>query len=182
MAKYISILSGTLLTTSVLVTIVIAALMIAEVSISLDRLRQPLVDAISETTGRDVRIDGELRLTLSIFPALQAKGIHIYNESGWQSDEIVSLDEARLELALMPLLDGEYVLQELSAQQAVINLEQDAEGNNNWTISKSQAVSPSARPEPDSAEQPAGDRSSGRQYIKDRFSFDRIRLNNITLN
>jgi uncharacterized protein involved in outer membrane biogenesis len=181
-AKTISILSGALLTTSVLVAIVVAALMIAEVSISLDRLRQPLENSISESTGRNVSIDGELRLTLSIFPALTAKEIHIYNDAGWHSDEILSLNEARLELALMPLLDGELLLKELSAEHAVINLEQDVEGHNNWTSSKTQAVPSSTRQEPDSAEQPSGDRTPSHRYFKDRINFGRIRLNNMTLN
>lgn len=181
-AKYLSLLLRALLIALVLLTIVVAVLMIAEVSLSLDRLRQPLVEAISESTGRDVRIDGELRLTLSLSPALLVKEIHVYNEPDWQSDEIVALNEVRLELALLPLLGGEYVLQELSANQAVINLEQDAEGNSNWTLSRSPAAPPSTRPEKDSTEQPAGDHSPGRQYFRDQFSFDRIRLQNITLN
>ena len=112
-----------------LATIVVVALTIAEVSISLDGLRQPLVDAISESTGRGVKIDDELRLTLSVFPTLLAKGVHIYNEPGWQSDTIVSLSETRIEIALIPLLYGELLLQELSANQAVINLEQNVKGN-----------------------------------------------------
>lgn len=175
--KYIAALLGAVLRLVELATILAAALVITEVSVSLDHLRQPLVDAISESTGRDVKIDGELSLTLSIFPALRAKGIYIYNEPGWKSEKIVTLNEASLELALMPLLVGELVLQELSAKQAVINLEQDAKGNNNWAISNGH--SDTASTESKSA---ATSQTEARRYFRERARFDRIRLNNITLN
>jgi len=175
--KFIAAPLGALLRLVELATIVVAALVITEVSVSLDQLRQPLVDAISESTGRNVKIDGELRLTVSAFPALLAKEIHLYNETGWQSEKIVSLDRARIEVALMPLLHGEFLVQELSANQAVINLEQDAKGNNNWTISKSHPETPATESKPMSDKQ-----LEARRYFRERVYFNRIRLNNITLN
>jgi uncharacterized protein involved in outer membrane biogenesis len=180
--KTITILAGSTLILFVLLVSVVVGAMIAEVSISLERLRQPMTDAISEYTGRDVTIDSAPRLTLSLFPALLVKGIHIHNEPGWKSEKIVTLKEARLEVALIPLLEKEYVIQELSAEQAVINLEQDANGNNNWTKTISQSAPASAAPESSDDKKPTGDQASGHQYFTDRFNFDRIRLNNITLN
>lgn len=180
--KFISVTMRALLTAVVLFVIVVAALMVAEVSISMDRLRQPLIDAISESTGREVKVDGELRLTLSFFPALLVKGVHIYNGPGWQSEEIATLNEVQIEVALAALLDNEFVLQELSAKQAVVNLEQDAKGNSNWTPPIRPASPAPTGHSPDSTAQSTGDQPSDKRQLPGRFTFDRIRLNNVTLN
>ncbi|MDX2476215.1 MAG: AsmA family protein, partial [Gammaproteobacteria bacterium] len=118
----------------VLVSLLIGIMMVAEVSIPLDSLRQPFIDTVEESTGREVKIEGDVRLTVSLFPALVMERLELANEAGWQDAVFISLGKTRIQVSLLPLLQGEFEFKEVSAEQAVINLEQRADGSKNWSV------------------------------------------------
>lgn len=123
-----------LISVVVLISLLIGIMMIAEVSIPLDSMRQPFIDKIEESTGLDAEIDGDLRLTVSLFPALVMEGFQLANEAGWQDEMFISLGKTSVQVSLLPFLQGEIEFNEVSAEQAVINLEQRADGTKNWSV------------------------------------------------
>ena len=64
--------------------------MIADVSIPLSELQQKFIDKAKESSGREISINGETRLTVSFYPTLVIDQVRIMNDPGWQTDNILS--------------------------------------------------------------------------------------------
>jgi uncharacterized protein involved in outer membrane biogenesis len=131
--KFFAIIVRTIAIPVALIVVIIGILSYAEVSIPLEGLRKQFVAKASELAGNEVRIDGEVRLAISFYPTLVVDDLHIANHPGWTADEILSIEEARVQLALMPILSGNLEFLEISASSVQINLEQAKDGNSNWS-------------------------------------------------
>ena len=96
--------------------------------------RQVLLENIKTYTGRNVSIDGDVYLTVSLSPKLLVEQIHIRNIDGFDSEDFITVTEARVEVSLLPLLSGTFHLEEISADQAEINLIQKKDDSHNWSF------------------------------------------------
>ncbi len=115
-----------------LIAIIIGVLSYANITVPLESVRQQFVKKASEVAGHKVRIDGEVRLAISFYPTLVVDQMHIANETGWSAEDILSVGEARVQLALPPLLSGQLEFLEISASSVHVNLEQASDGRQNW--------------------------------------------------
>ncbi len=115
-----------------LTALLIGILSYAKVSLPLESMRQQFVKKATEVTGQEVRIDGEVRLAISFFPTLVVDQLHIANQPGWSTGDILSVDEVRVQLALLPIFSGQLEFLEVSASSVQINLEQTSDGRQNW--------------------------------------------------
>ena len=112
------------------------ALYVALVGISIDAsgLRDKTTAMLTESLGREVRFDGPLQFEVSAHPKLIVGGLHIVNAAGFTGSEFASLGEARLALDLWSLLRLRLRIDELSGSDVHIRLQQNNNGNNNWTF------------------------------------------------
>jgi uncharacterized protein involved in outer membrane biogenesis len=93
-----------------------------------DRLSAAATDALA----RPVAFEGPLELRLSLHPSLRVGGIRVGNPPGFSSHEFASLQDARIELALVPALRGALRFRAIEARDAKIRVERTAEGHVNW--------------------------------------------------
>ena len=114
--------------------ILIGLLSYAEISVPLESVRQQFVKKATEVSGHEIRIDGEVRLAISFYPTLVVDRLHIPNNPGWSADNILSVAEARIQLALLPIFTGQLEFVEISASGVEVNLEQAANGSQNWAL------------------------------------------------
>ncbi|MEK7789603.1 MAG: AsmA family protein, partial [Planctomycetota bacterium] len=97
--------------------------------------------AASGATGLDVRINGKMRL--SFFPfGVSAKDIHVANKGG----EILSLDNLKVGVELMPLLKKQLKVTSCELVKPVVTIVKDADGKYNFesTEKKSTGERPGA--------------------------------------
>jgi len=95
--------------------------------------RERIAAEVKETTGRDLRIAGDL--SLSIFPwlAVDVGRTEMGNAEGFSDEIFLSFDEARLSVQLMPLLLQQDVrVGGASLDGLNVNLEVLPDGRNNW--------------------------------------------------
>ncbi|MEA1890302.1 MAG: AsmA family protein [Pseudomonadota bacterium] len=130
--KIISVIIKTVAIPVVLIALLIAILFYAEISLPLESVRQQFIKKATEITGQEVRINGEVRLAISFYPTLVVDQLHIANEPGWSAGDILSVGEARVQLALLPIFSGQLEFLEVSASSVQINLEQASDGRQNW--------------------------------------------------
>src|SRR5262249_49515568 len=85
-------------------------------------------------TGRVLKIEGGLRVTL--FPSLgvRAQKVSLANVAGGRARSFVSADDLRVAVRLLPLLGGRIEVSEIELEHPVINLERDKSGRGNWTF------------------------------------------------
>ena len=123
----------------ILIVIVALALLIgildySNLSFKSTKARQVLLENIKTFTGRNVSIDGDVYLTVSLSPKLLVEQIHVRNIDGFDSEDFITVTEARVEISLLPLLYGTFHLEKISANQAEINLIQKKDDSHNWSF------------------------------------------------
>jgi uncharacterized protein involved in outer membrane biogenesis len=136
----------------VLVAITVAVITLN--SLDLSQYQAPIVAQVQAATGRELKIDGELRLHIGLRPAVSVQGLSFQN-AGWsQTPEMVTLERFAVRLSLLPLLLGRVEVGRIELRGARILLETNARGEGNWIFTPSEAPA-SAKPRPESEREPA---------------------------
>ncbi len=155
-----------------LITALIGILSYAEITLPLESARTQFIKKASELTGSEVRIEGEVRLAISFFPTLVVNDLHIENNQGWAAKDILSVAEARVQIALLPLLSGQLEFIEIAASTILINLQQAKDGRQNW-----QSFLSAEQETKDKDITPESTQKSGKKFWIEEF-----RLTDLTLN
>jgi uncharacterized protein involved in outer membrane biogenesis len=125
-------------------------LYIALIGVSIDAagLRERTAALLTEHLGRDVRLDGTLRIRISTHPSLVVRGLHVANAAGFTGAEFASLGEARLALDLWPLLRSRLRVEEVSGSDVQVRLQKNSDGGSNWTFNPPDRKPQAARAPP----------------------------------
>jgi uncharacterized protein involved in outer membrane biogenesis len=134
LSSSVSKLAKILLALTIILAILQAVLIYVGFSFTSDYARKVLLEQIEVLTDREVAIDGEVRITVSMFPELVAGRIHVKNDEGYGEPDFITLSEARVQLALLPLLTGNIHVTDLVADRARIGLIAQKGGGNNWSF------------------------------------------------
>ncbi|MBE7635543.1 AsmA family protein [Sneathiella sp. P13V-1] len=116
----------------ILVGLVIAAVIALPFLIPAERLKEELILAVGDATGRTLSIDGELGV--SFFPTLglTASKVSLSNSPQSSKPNMASIDDLTVALNLMPLLSGNVSVDKFILTKPVISLEVDKNGKKNW--------------------------------------------------
>jgi AsmA protein len=107
--------------------VLVVTAVIFALTFDINSYRPRIESAASGATGLDVRING--KMGLSFFPfGLSAKDIRVANKAG----EILSLENLKLELQLMPLLKKQLKFTSCEFVKPVVFIVKDAEGKYNF--------------------------------------------------
>ncbi|MGH8740203.1 MAG: AsmA family protein, partial [Burkholderiales bacterium] len=105
----------------------------------LSTLRRPIERAVTEATGRELRIEGDLRPVWNwVYPRFRAEGVSFANPQWAAEDYMFTADVVEASVSLLPLLRGRVVIPEVHLARPQVNLEQDAEGRKNWVLDREQ--------------------------------------------
>ena len=123
------------------------------------------VEALAEAAlGRDVKIEGPVIFEFSDWPAIEIQRVSIANAPDASQPVFLNAGFARLQVGLFPLLKGDIQIGEIKAEDVTLNLENNAQGQPNWTFA---AQHDQATEEPpstsDTAETPPSE--PGKRYI-----------------
>lgn len=118
-----------LLAVVVLVVVVLAA---APFFIPIETYKQQIAERTRDATGRELRIGGELGLSLLPRFELRAEDVAFANAPGAGEPDMATLKELVLRLQVLPLLVGEVKVDSFVLVEPVIHLEIDNKGRPNW--------------------------------------------------
>jgi uncharacterized protein involved in outer membrane biogenesis len=117
---------------------VVLALLVALalfITFGLNTLRGPISRAVTNATGRELVIDGNIRAVWSpVHPRFRVERIRFGNADWAREDYLFSADAVEAEVRLLPLLRGLVVLPQVRLEGAEVNLERDDEGRQNWIL------------------------------------------------
>lgn len=132
---------------SVLVVLVLLAAVTLVFLVDANRFK-PRIEAIAKDQGIALQINGDLGWDL--WPSLGVAVNDVRVAALEAPDQpIAELKQASLMLALMPLFSGDFQVDHIAVDGAVISLKVDANGKGNWeALSKSDKPVQSAPPEP----------------------------------
>lgn len=89
-------------------------------------------------TGRNLLIDGDLELSISLSPGIEVSGVSLAKAPWGSTERMASIGQLAVQVELLPLLAGDVWVTRLIARQAEINLESNAQGEANWQFTKSE--------------------------------------------
>lgn len=127
---------------AVLVGIIVLLGIVAPFLIPAGLYRDQIIAAAQSATGRQLRIDGPISVTVLPNVAVEASGVALSNAPGGVAKEMATLGKLQVGLKLLPLLSGDVEIDRLVLVDPVIHLEIDKEGRPNWDF----GTAPTAKP------------------------------------
>jgi len=100
--------------------------------IDADRLKAELERGVRLATGHAFRINGPLHVSMGLSPSMTAEGLALDNVAGASTPEMLTAASLRAQVALLPLLGGHVVLEDVTLTGADIQIETGAGGKLNW--------------------------------------------------
>ena len=105
------------------VALIVIAAIAALLLFDINKFKSNIESAAFDATGLEVRIDGKMER--SFFPfGVSAKDIHVTNKGG----EIISLENLKLGVELMPLLKKQLKVTSCELVKPVVTIMKDADG------------------------------------------------------
>ena len=107
----------------VVVLLLIVAIVVVPMLIPLERYKSEIQQQAKKQTGRDLRIDGDI--SLSVFPtiAVSVANVGFANAPGAATPEMATIDRLDVALQILPLLSGEVAIDRFILEKPVISLE-----------------------------------------------------------
>jgi len=158
----------------IVVVLLVAAVIIVPLVVPAETYRDQLVAQVKSATGRDLRIDGPMHVSVLPRLAIEAEKLALSNAPGAQAKEMMTLGKLQAVVELMPLIHGQVVVDKFVMVDPVIDLEVDKQGRGNWITGSPAQPAPAAP----SAAAPSG----GGLGILDSLRLGQVTLQNGTLN
>lgn len=120
--------------------IAVGALLLALVlfvAFGLNLLKGPITQGVSQATGRELVIEGDVRAVWSwVHPRFRVEGIRFANARWGRAEHMVKADAVEASISFFPLLLGRVVVPDLHLERPEVSLEQTADGRKNWIFEK----------------------------------------------
>ncbi|HKU98377.1 MAG TPA: AsmA family protein [Vineibacter sp.] len=101
-----------------------------------------IIAGAKEATGRDLVIDGPLKLSILPVPSVSAEGVRFANAPGGKTPQMVELKSVRAGVAVLPLLSRRVEISELRLIEPRIAIEVGADGRANYDFKRSDGTAP----------------------------------------
>lgn len=124
----------------VLAILLLAAVLILPGLVPSSVYKDRISETVSNSLGRDVTIDGDVKV--SVLPTLQAKaaGVTIANPKGFTGEPFVQMGELRAKVKLLPLLSKRVEIDEFILVEPSITLIKTKSGETNWAMGSGEAA------------------------------------------
>ena len=131
----------------VLVGLPLAGLAVFLATLDLEAYKPRIIAAAEQATGRRLELNGPIGLGFSLVPTLELRDVAFANMAGGSRPHMLTVQQAEIELALLPLLSRRVELRRLVLVKPDILLETDSSGRPNWQFRPTAAAAPAA-PQP----------------------------------
>jgi uncharacterized protein involved in outer membrane biogenesis len=140
------------ITTTVLLGLLILLVLLSFLIISqLDpnNYKNIIETQVSELTGRQLKIAGNLHIELSMQPLVRIENVSFANAPWGRQPQMLSLELLQLKISLLPLLDNKLVIEQLLLKGVDASIETNTDDQLNWQLEKLSSNEPEAVEEPD---------------------------------
>ncbi len=116
----------------VILLLIVAAAVVIPMVVDPNDFKDEIVKKVHEQTGRELKIAGDL--DLSVFPWLgvQVDGVELGNAKGFGKLPFAAIKHASLRVKLMPLLEKKLEIDTIGLEGVALNLVRKSDGASNW--------------------------------------------------
>jgi len=118
-----------------LVALPVAAGLVAVARFNPNAYAPEITAAVERATGRQLTLGGPVRLALSFHPTLTVSNVTLGNPPGGFAGDFVTLDRAKAQIALLPLLIHHLDILRLVLERPQITLQRLPSGASSWDFS-----------------------------------------------
>jgi AsmA-like protein len=111
---------------------VLAAIWLGPRLLNVEAYKPALTEAVKQATGRELVIDGPLKLALLPVPRVSARSVHFANAVGATGAQMIDVGWVGASPSWWALIQGRVEVGKLTLYQPTLVLETDAEGVPNW--------------------------------------------------
>ncbi len=119
-------------TIAAIVLLLIAAICILPFVIDVNDFKPEIAAAVKDKTGRELVLDGELKLSLLPWVGISTGKITLGNAPGFQDRPFATVEESNVSVLLLPLLSKKVEVSRIILKGLVINLARNKQGIANW--------------------------------------------------
>ncbi len=138
------------------VAAIVALVLVAAIALTLlldpNKYKGTIIQAVKDSTGRELRIDGKIGLSFFPWLGVEAKGLSLGNAPGFGPEPFARLESFGVKVKVLPLLRGQVAVDTVVLTGFDLVLARNAKGVTNWDDLLAAAK---AGPKPKPAEAPA---------------------------
>lgn len=138
-----------------IVVLFLSVITLFKIPIDLTRFKNPLEEIMSRGLDRQVRIEESVVISTSLEPYFTIKGLTIENPDGFETENFLSMELARIQLELPPLLKKKVHITEIQVHGLDVTLEEAGDGRVNWAVNTGDEPGKEAPMSPEPAREPA---------------------------
>lgn len=120
--------------------VVVAGVFIVLATLDINQYKGLIQDQVAAATGRTLTIDGDLKLAISLNPAIQLNGVRFQNAEWGSRPDMAVIERIEASVPLIPLLSGRVEVTRLALVKPDILLERNADGRANWAFSSAETA------------------------------------------
>ncbi len=120
-------------TVAALIFLLIAVVCILPFVIDPNDFKPEIAAAVKDKTGRDLTLDGELKISLFPWIGISTGKMVLSNAPGFEAPAFASLEESELKVRLLPLLSKKIDVSRIVLKGLVLNLAKNQQGIGNWS-------------------------------------------------
>lgn len=102
--------------------------------IDLNQFKQSIETRITELTGRQLKINGDLQFNFSLHPFIRIEKVSFANAHWSKQPQMLAFDVLHLQIELLPLLEKQLVIDQLLLKGLVLVAEKNIDGQSNWLL------------------------------------------------
>jgi AsmA protein len=115
-----------------IVVLIVAALLAVWLSVNPNDYKAKIANAVKESTGRELVLTGDLKLSVFPWVALELGPASLGNPPGFDAEPFVSFTHASVRVKLWPLLAKRLDIDRIQLDGLDLRLRRNAEGVGNW--------------------------------------------------
>lgn len=115
-----------------MVLLLIIAACILPFVIDPNSFKPEIVAVVKNKTGRELTLDGELKLSLFPWVGISTGKIALSNAPGFQDQAFATLEESEVKVLLLPLLSKKIEVNRIVLKGLTLNLAKNKQGSTNW--------------------------------------------------
>ena len=96
------------------------------------RIKALIETTVSDATGRELTIAGDLTLSISLNPQLVTGDVTLANASWGSKPGMLTIGKLKVGVKLLPLFIGDVEIDDIQFTDTIVLLEADANGQGNW--------------------------------------------------
>lgn len=130
-------------------------------TLDVNKYKPQIVEAAKNATGRELKLNGDIKLGLGFNPSFSIADVSFANASWGSRPEMVKVGRFDVQVALIPLLSQQVDVKKLVLLDADLLIETDRQGRGNWEFAPAQPAVAQGQQRPAQQQAPAAQASGG---------------------